>query len=63
MNKRAAIPYLKRKGTKKQYKEAMQKRRVKSFLNQKLGTQIHDSGRDYSRTREKDRLRKEWENT
>ena len=46
----------KRKGTKKQYEESMKKRRVKSFLGQKLGTQTHASEKDYNRAREKKRL-------
>ena len=49
----------KRKGTKKQVKEQAQKKRVKSFLNQNLGTATHKSERNYDRNREKAKLRKE----
>ena len=49
----------KRKGTKKQVKEQAQKKRVKSFLNQNLGTVTHKSEKDYDRNREKAKLRKE----
>ena len=47
------------KGTKKQVREQAQKKRVKSFLNQNLGTVTHKSERDYDRSREKAKLRKE----
>ena len=36
----------------------MQNRRVRSFLNQKLGTRTHASGKDYERSREKRNLQK-----
>ncbi len=57
MNKDTETIILKRKGTKKQYEQAVRKRRVKSFLSQKLGTQTHASDKDYSRSREKKKLR------
>ena len=40
-------------------KELAQKKRVKSFLNQSLGTVTHKSERDYDRNKEKAKLRKE----
>lgn len=57
MNKDKETIIQKRKGTKKQYEENVRKRRVKSFLGQKLGTQTHTSEKDYSRAREKKKLR------
>ena len=42
----------------RQFFEA-QKKRVKSFLNQSLGTVTHKSERDYDRNKEKAKLRKE----
>lgn len=59
MNRKQQTALLKRSGTKKQYKEAMQKRRCRGFLNQKLGTVTHKTDKDYDRQREKSSLRKE----
>lgn len=57
MNKETETVIQKRKGTKKRYEQAVRKRRVKSFLGQKLGTQTHASEKDYHRSREKEKLR------
>ena len=61
MDKKTEMVILKKKGTKKQYREVMQRRRVKSFLNQKLGTQTHASKKEYSRRRDRELLQKEQE--
>jgi len=49
----------KRRGTKKQVKEQAQKKRVNDFMDQKLGTITHRSEKDYDRNREKEKLRKD----
>lgn len=59
MNRKQQTALLKQSGTKKHYKEAMQKRRCRSFLNQKLGTVTHKTAKDYDRQREKSSLRRE----
>ena len=62
MNRKKETALFKREGTKKHYKEAMQKRRCRSFLNQKLGTVTHKTDKDYDRQKEKSSLRKEMQN-
>ncbi len=47
---------LKKSGTKKQLREAMQKKRVRGFLGQKLGTVTHRSAKAYDRNRLKQQL-------
>lgn len=59
MNRKQKTVLLKRAGTKKHYKKAMQKHRCRSFLNQKLGTVTHKTAKDYDRQKEKSSVRKE----
>lgn len=59
MNRKQETAFLKKAGTKKQYKAAMQQSRCRSFLNQNLGTVTNKTEADYDRRREKASLRKE----
>ena len=53
MNAKQETVLWKRSGTKKHYKEQMQKNRCRAFLNQKLGTQTHKSCKEYDRKKER----------
>ena len=61
MKKKQIRTMEKRRGTKKQYKASMKKRRCESYSGRKLGTLTHKSNKDYDRNREKTSLRKEAE--
>ena len=62
MNKNEERIVQKRRGTEKQVRALLQKKRVKSFLQQRLGTITHKSDKAYDRKREKASLRREIEN-
>ena len=59
MNRKQETAIFKRTGTKKHCKEALQKHRSRSFLNQKLGTVTHKTDKDYDCQKEKTSLRKD----